>query len=330
MSGPDLTPLEQLAAASGREFPNLLAARTSTCTGLEERREQLSEQRHDHDASVVLMGSWGRSEVTSGSDDDFMVLVNGPEREEVNPSVGQVNRVLPKAPGKQGIFSAPVFCDDLVNNIGLDLDHNKNLSRRMLFLLESLPVSAGPVYVAAKERVLRAYLDESIKDCRPPRFLLNDTVRYWRTICVDFAGKERESREKWGLRNAKLRTSRKTLFAGGLLPILECRKLPRGEMFGFLSAQLGIPPTDRIASAFLAYGAIDAGARALGAYDTFLGLLDDADFRRALSGVTRENADNSDQFDTMQRLARDLEKGLLALLFETDELPNVVRDYGIF
>lgn len=285
---------------------------------------------HHDDASVVLMGSWGRSEVTSGSDDDFMVLVDGAEREAVQPSIDDAKTALPNAPGDQGIFSAPVFCDDLVEKIGLDRDHNKNLSRRMLFVLESVPASAGDVYRAARDRVIRGYLDESIKDLRPPRFLLNDTVRYWRTICVDFAGKERKTTEKWGLRNAKLRTSRKVLFAGGFLPILECRKLARDGMFDFLVAQFSTPPTDRIADAFLTYGATDAGARALGAYDEFIGLLDDAGFREALEGVTRADADGSSEFGEVRRVGKDLEKGLLALLFETDELPKVVRDYGIF
>ena len=31
----------------------------------------------DEDAAVVLMGSWGRREVTSKSDDDFMVPTSG-------------------------------------------------------------------------------------------------------------------------------------------------------------------------------------------------------------------------------------------------------------
>jgi hypothetical protein len=324
------SPLERLRTASSQDFPNLLGARQRTSVGLDERRTRLVDLQHDSDAAVVLMGSWGRAEVTSGSDDDFMVLVDGPERETVAPSIEEVKGVLDRAPGDQGVFSNPVFCDTLVDNIGLDRDDNKNLTRRMLLLLESVPVTAEHVYSAARERVLREYLDESIKPFRPPRFLLNDTVRYWRTMCVDFAGKEREGPEKWGIRNAKLRTSRKMLFAGGLLPILDCSRFDRDAIPEFLDQQFGLSPTDRIAHAFLEHGAVDAGARALGAYDEFLGRLDDEDFRRELTEVTRASAGESKAFEEVGRIGHDLQAGLLALLFETKSLPRVVRDFAIF
>lgn len=330
MSASGQSPLENLAAASGRDFPNLLKARSRTTAGLEDRRSKLAALPHDPDTSIVLMGSWGRAEVTGGSDDDFMVLVNGPEKAEVRPSIDDVKSVLDRAPGDQGIFGKPVSCDRLVENIGLDQDDNTNLSRRMLFLLESVPATEGDVCSSARARVLERYLDESVKDYRVPRFLLNDTVRYWRTMCVDFAAKELAGPEKWGLRNAKLRTSRKVLFAGGLLPIFECARLERGAMFEFLDSQLNLPPTDRIAQAFLNHDAADPGARALGAYDEFLGRLDDDAFRQELQDVTRANAEQSTAFAHARRLGRELEAGLLALLFETETLPRLVRDYAIF
>jgi len=197
-------------------------------------------------------------------------------------------------------------------------------------MLESIPVTGEGLYQAVRGEILSRYLDESVKPYRPPRFFLNDVVRYWRTICVDFAGKEREGPEKWGLRNAKLRTSRKILFAGGLLPILDCFRFETLEMRAFLDGELSLPPTDRIARSFMDNGASDAGARTLGAYDEFVGRMNETDFRRALQDVTRRDAAHSTAFADVQRIGRDLEGGLLALLYETRYLPDVVRDFAIF
>ncbi len=155
-------------------------------------------------------------------------------------------------------------------------------------------------------------------------------AQHWRTVTGDFAAKEQARPSKWGLRNAKLRTSRKVLFAGALLPIFGCANHERDAMFDFLDAQLDMPPTDRIAQAFLEQDAVDRGARALGAYDEFIGLLDDEDLRQRLEDVTRATAEGSDVFAQVRRLGRHLEAGLLALLFETEPLSKLVREYGIF
>jgi hypothetical protein len=325
------SPLEVLAEKVGRGFPHLVAARERTSVGLERRRARLGDLQHSCGTSVVLMGSWGRAEVTAESDDDFMVLVRGAERSSIDPSGEAIRSVLDRAPGDQGIFGDPVFSDNLAQNIGLDADGNANLTRRMLFLLESIPVTGDEVYEVVRDEVLDRYLNESIKPFRPPRFLLNDVVRYWRTICVDFAGKEhKRGPDKWGLRNAKLRTSRKILFAGGLLPVLECYRTDEVEMRSFLEQRLSLPPTDRIAQSFLDHGASDAGARTLGAYDQFVGHMNDQAFRDALKKLTREASSSSPEFAEMQRIGHELEGGLLALLYETRHLPEVVREYAIF
>jgi hypothetical protein len=276
------------------------------------------------------MGSWGRRELTSGSDDDFMVLVRGGPRLLVHPTIRSVKKVLDRAPGRQGVFGRAVFSEKLVNEIGLDGDDNSNLTRRMLFILESAPATAAGTYRVVREEVLDRYLDESVKPYRPPRFFLNDVVRYWRTMCVDFAGKERRGPEKWGLRNAKLRNSRKVLFAGGLLPILDCFRLDVSQIRGFLAEEFDRPPSDRIARSFMENNAPDVGARTLGAYDEFVGRLHDEGFRSALEKVTRETSSSSPEFAEMQRIGNELEEGLLALLYETRHLPEVVREYAIF
>ncbi len=323
--------VERLAAQSAEGFPNLLAARERTARRLGEMRERVRAVALPADAAVVLFGSWGRGELTEHSDDDWLLLADGPLRAEHEEAAGALRELLgaDRKPGTQGVFGAAVSAQALAGRIGLDEDTNRSLTRRMLLLLESVPVAGDEVYERCWERVLDTYLDDSTKDFRPPRFLLNDLVRYWRTICVDFVGKQREDEEKWALRNAKLRTARKMLFAAGLLPILLCDRHRRSEMRAFLAGQLRAPATDRLAAAFCAYDLVDSGARALDAYDRWVEIAGDASLRAQLAAVRRDNAGESEVFARVRRAGDDLEAGLLALLFETP-LVVLVREYGVF
>ncbi len=328
-----MSALEQLAERSDRGFTNLTQARERTARRLLEARDQLASVQADSDACVALFGSWGRRELTERSDDDWAILVNGAEQAGTRPmptEIGVMLGISEREPGTQGIFGGTVFCDHLVERIGLDADDNRNLTMRMLLLLESVAVVNDFAHRACQERVLDGYLDESVKDYRPPRFFLNDLIRYWRTICVDFVGKEREGAgEKWALRNLKLGTSRKVLFAGGLLPILLCHRYRATKIGPFLVEILKMPSIDRIAWAFLELDATDAGIRAVGAYDRFIGMLGDSTTRKELEQLSRSEAQSSNAFQEGRRLGDELEQGLLALLFET-RLEPLVREYGIF
>ncbi len=317
----------------GAELPELLAARARTRDAVAARRAALGALPLDPGASVVLFGSWGRGELTRRSDDDWALLVDGAERAGVEPEPDRLAAALgqegTRAPGRSGVFGGRIFCDDLLSRIGLDADSNTNLTRRMLLMLESQPVAGVAVHRRCWERVLDGYLEDADRPYRPPRFFLNDLIRYWRTICVDFVGKEREGSEKWGIRNAKLRTSRKVLFAGGLVPLLQSHRFGREDRRAYLAAQLAAPATDRLAAAFLDCGARDAGVRALSAYDRWLGVLDDEQRRAELEALTKETAPASAVFRDVRRHAAELERGLLVLLFDTELLPHV-REHGIF
>lgn len=296
-------------------------------------REQLKAVECDADVCVAMFGSWGRRELTEHSDGDWAILIDGAGRTDARPLLSEMAGALGaegREPGSQGVFGALVSCDNLVERIGLDGDDNKNLTRRMLLLLESTAVVNEPVHTACRKRVLDGYLDDSVKGYRPPRFLLNDLIRYWRTICVDFVGKEREGvGQKWALRNLKLGLSRKALFAGGLLPVLLCHRFTAADIPPFLDKALASPSLDRIAWAFLRLDALDAGIRAIGAYDRFIGLLGSGDARAELERLSREQARASELFVYGKRLAAEFQQGLLALLFETS-LEPLVREYGIF
>jgi hypothetical protein len=321
-----------IAEATGATFAHISAARELTERRLDERRERFRAVEVDVDAAVVLTGSWGRREITSESDDDFIVLCAGPQRQQCCPSPREVAELLgARAPGREDVFGSEVWLEELREKIGRDEDTNTNLTRRMLLLLESVAVCHEDVHAAARRGLIERYLETGAKDSRPPRFLLNDLIRYWRTIAVDFESKMRARRgEGWGLRNAKLRLSRKALFAAGLLPVLECRRRPAAEMLDYLDERVAVPPLDRIADAFVAYGALDAGARVLAAYDEFLATLDDPAKRRELSEVSASDSGQSALFTRISELGKEFEAGLLALLFDEVELQRWVREYLIF
>jgi hypothetical protein len=320
--------LAELAAAGGAEFPHLTRARDYTATELQKRAEALA----DLDAAVVLFGSWGRDELTSQSDDDWAVLSDGAPPPALLERCRTVLGGAEREPGQQELFGVAFSCDELTRNIGLDADTNTNLTRRMLLLLESRAVAGHDEHARCFGQVLHAYLGHGVRDYRPPRFLLNDLIRYWRTICVDFEGKRRGAGgddPKYASRNAKLRTSRKVLFAGGLLPVLLCQTKTPAEMPAFLTLQFSAPPTDRLAAAFLLQGAVAEGVRALGAYDRWIGMLGDPSVRDGLAALRESTREASPLFAQIREIGDELQRGLLALLYETGLSP-LTRWYGLF
>jgi len=324
--------LAELAERSRDGFPHLLAARERTAAALDDLQRRLQGVARDPDVAVVLFGSWGRHEVTTGSDEDWSVLIDGPRRSGARPGPDDLAGRIgagERRPAAGGAFAGAASCDELVERVGLDADSNRLLTLRMLLLLESVAPVGADVHARCRDRVLDTYLRD-VDAFRPPRFFLNDLIRYWRTIAVDFEGKARaDGGTKWVARLAKLRTSRKVLFAGGLLPILLCHLHAAPEIPRFLAAQLRAPATDRLAHAFLRFDAADAGLRALGAYDRWLGLLDDPEARAELESAGREQAETSAAFGEARRLGDELEAGLLTLLFDTP-LRSLVREYGVF
>ena len=329
--------LVSLAERAGRALDSFASARQRTRSELDRLAGALEDAPLASGLSIVVFGSWAREELTPESDDDWALLAAEPfdaDDAAIRAGVETAATVLGtegKAPGAQAVFGVPFDARSLIERVGLDVDTNTNLTRRLLLLLESREVS-GDAHEECWERVLGRYLDYGVKDYRPPRFLLNDLVRYWRTICVDFEGKQAQAGgddPKWVSRNAKLRTSRKLLFAGGLVPLLLCHLLRADEMRRFLAAWLGATPSDRLAAAFLQFDAVEEGARTFAAYDRWLGIMSDAGARAELAGLTAGTRHESALWQDIRTIGREFQQGLLALLFETP-LRSITSEYAVF
>lgn len=340
----DSTPLDRLVRECSADLPLLCRARKTTDARLARRAALVEGVPLPPRSAVVFVGSWGRREVTTGSDNDFYVLVPDEQTEISETLLGQVRLALTqeesefreanaefRGPGREGTFGKVVSLPHLTGRIGRNHDTNNNFTQRMLLVLESVALHNPEFHVEARNAIVDNYLEAPIKANQPPRLFLNDVVRYWRTVCVDFVGKMRERRgQGWGLRNAKLRTTRKVLFASGLLPLLRCVALSSVEITPFLQTQFKSPPTDRVADAFLELDQPKEGAAVFDAYERFLAKLDDKEIRAALDAISsRAEADGSDLFQEVAGIGDEVEQGLLDLIFAS-ELKETAQRFGIF
>jgi predicted nucleotidyltransferase len=177
---------------------NWTAMRKARITS-DEKRESLRrafEGKIAADTSLVVFGSIAREEMTSVSDADWILLVDGqaqPEHSEQRHAIASelVKLGFPE-PGRSGVFGCMIGSHDIVHEIGGEDDTNSNTTRRVLLLLESLPVGNREAYDRVRRQILKRYLQDdrgltrSSSAVRVPRFLLNDLTRYWRTVTVDF------------------------------------------------------------------------------------------------------------------------------------------------
>jgi predicted nucleotidyltransferase len=348
--------IELLERRLGADWPAIRKARADT-TSLRRNLDTLFTDRTSPDTSVVVFGSVAREEVTSSSDLDWILLVDGSSVPEHKVQEREIERLLAAKnyvkPGKSGVFGKMVGSHGLVHNIGGEDDSNSNTTRRVLLLLESLPVSNREAYDRVRRQILRRYLEDdrgllyASGEVRIPRFLVNDLTRYWRTITVDFVYKQRaDDDEKWALRNAKLRMSRKLVFAAGLLHCFFCqldidanparqalRAMDLSPLTAYLENQLSHSPLEIVAKACLNLRISDTTARGLfDSYDRFLGILDDQEKRAELAQAhTHEDLRHSKAWDEVRAVSRPFHEALIALFLKDDEdLKKLTFEYGVF
>jgi len=352
--------LKELAALVGEEWPAIFAARERARQHESKLRSLVAQLGPPSGTSVIAFGSLAREEWTSGSDVDWTLLIDGPSDVShfyVAKEVGdllQGNGYL--KPGPTGTFGAMSSSHELVHHIGGTEDTNQNITRRVLLLLESVSLSDNITH----QRVLRSILERYIigdppvstpAKFRVPMFLLNDVVRFWRTMAVDYATKKwQRLNQGWALRNVKLRMSRKLLFAKGLLMCFLCHRDFAGEpknddpdqvQLELLSHCLRLsrtPAMELLAEAFLefaanettAQSANEAARRTINAYDFFLETMDDPARRKDLADLDLEEADD-ELFKEQRRNTGNFRDGLETLFFYSDDrLTRLTRKYGVF
>lgn len=296
---------------------------------------------------LVVFGSLARQEASRAeSDFDHAVLaystIDTPEHiQQYRRAAEEVCRKTGlKKPGASRIFGGLISGSELINRIGLDDDTNRTHTQRMLFLEESVPIVGITKHRQTARAILKRYLvdyrEPGLEKPGVPRFLLNDIVRYWRTIAVDYQakrwdelnpfeteGSDAERTPKWGMRYIKLRSSRKLAFCGTLAALFIPRLMRAPVDEDLLSEQFELPALARIAQLadYLTQEDQKVLGEVLSLADWFALRFSDSDFRAQVNQVEHpRRPENNGAFIEARGKTNDLQCALERLFQSTQPL----------
>lgn len=191
--------------------------------------ELATVERHSEDPEVCIYatGSLARLEATEHSDLDAFFFLSGSSKKNCLSRIRDVkilNCVVTSAEERgfpdfsnDGEFLKFLHIDDVIDHIGSREDDYYNaLTARMLMILESTHLYNESLFKNFRTKVIESYFrdfHDHSKSFRPV-FLLNDILRFWRTLCLNYEnGREwreqsSEKSAKGHLSNLKLRFSR--------------------------------------------------------------------------------------------------------------------------
>ena len=290
---------------------------------MRELADDLFGEKND-DFIIGINGSYARSEVTSGSDVDLFFLSLGETNpDDIRPYQDKFFDKLKehgfKPPSSGGVFETPIRVTDLCNIIGGMSDENILITRRMLLLLEGNWIHNEAGLNEAREELIRRYMPNPRDESHICMFLLNDIIRYWRTICVDFEHKVRNGEKPRAIRLAKLRFSRMMLYFGGLIAVGETGGLPSDDKINRLSELLRTPTIERVRAVL--GGKVDP---ALELYAGFLSDLDSESIRAELE-LDEPDGTASAAYESLREKAQQFRLKLRDALYSHYDETHAIR-----
>ena len=285
----------------------------------------LLDSPHREKITIVTTGSYGRGEASKSSDLDLFLFFDSDRSddnlEQEKKNIKEVvDKYIAKQPGDTGTFGANVVVkfSEMLKNLGGENDLNNLLTRRMLFLLEGTWLYGESRFKSYRAELITKYIKAGDPERQISRFLLNDIIRYYRTITTDFEYKVSESMKSWGLRNVKLRFSRKLLYFGGVISVAETALMPQAEKNASLASLFDKTVLERVQ---------DIGANnrytteILSIYQSFLQTIECPDKRSELDSVTKEARSSSPLFVQMREKSKEFSIVLDSWLRE--QYPNI-------
>lgn len=283
----------------------------------QELKAALADSQYNDEITLIATGSYGRGEASEESDLDwFLIFDKDLDPAETIPTeidriVEVIARNIAKDPGDSQTFgeNALVKFSDMQSNIGGKNDTNETLTRRLLFLLEGTWLYGENRFKSYRLKLLEKYIKPDASQEQLPYFFLNDIIRYYRTMATDFEYKVVEGGKEWGLRNIKLRFSRKLLYFGGVIAVAELTGLSHEKKLQRAEELFNQNTLERLES--VSTGPCKKAAEAaLQLYAQFLEQLSRPEVRTALSECAKESRTDCSEYvelrDVSERFSKEL------------------------
>ena len=240
--------------------------------------------------TIAAAGSLARMEASEESDADLIIVVDDriePDSAEDALAYASVWKALDflgiKKPNKGGVFSITNRTKDICgSNIGHMQEELRVFGKRLLLLLESQPVYEDNNYSNLIDLILDRYAMHYVKTDPQKEwvFLINDLLRYFRALCVNYQWSFLKDPVKWPIRNVKLRHSRLIMYAGLLFLLGESSK-EREDKLQWMRDRLFLTPLERIVWVYEENRDWSLH-RVAGLYNVFLSRLNDPEVRKEL------------------------------------------------
>jgi hypothetical protein len=225
-------------------------------------RGAVAKRTHCSSPSICIFaaGSLGRHETGRISDLDPFLIADRPDRRDGERSLSRLDEIsilseliqlneelkLPPFSG-DGTYLRVQEIRDVVAGTGTATDDSENFfTTRLLLLLESKSIVNDALYLSAVRQIIEMYFrDGKGRKGFRPLFLLNDILRYWRTLCLNYERSRHEPGKPWWKKNLNLKFPRKLTVFSTVLAIIATGVTGR-ESFESL---VPMTPLERLAAA---------------------------------------------------------------------------------
>ena len=283
--------------------------------------------------TVAVAGSFGRMEAFKHSDLDFMIFTTGGLEADscymIMRGIQECSKIFKTdLPDSNGVFGRMTPYDQLINRIGARDETIHDLAQRMLLLMEARPLYNDEIYQETIGSVLSGYLRGMENNpSKEALFMLNDVIRYFRSVCVHYQPDFWRQRDQWALHSVKLWHSRIIMYGGLLLAVLNASIKP--DKVSYLHSIIALSPLERIVAIY--QEASDPGyKKILKLYDYFLNRVQDDNFREQLK-ISYEQHYSSIEYQEMKLNSLALTRELARFVFgQSGRWTDQVMDYLIF